>query len=151
MVNEISNFGQGLYSPTCIYSLKGIMGKSLDPTLNIHISCYITATDGRCKPMNLGHLWICLVGITPSNNPGTKREILPYVVRDFPHIASYGHWATPLVMEYNSRAREYCVIISIKYLTYSDSLSVHQICLNNSHCHCKSMELRVSHFQTTTM
>ena len=27
--------------------------------------------------MNLGHLWICLVGISPSNNPGTKREILP--------------------------------------------------------------------------
>ena len=38
-VNEISNFGQGLYPPTCISSLKGIMGESLDPTLNIHISC----------------------------------------------------------------------------------------------------------------
>ena len=32
--------------------------------------------------MNLGHLWICLVGITSSNNPGTKREILPYMVGD---------------------------------------------------------------------
>ena len=116
MVNEISNFGQGLYPPTCIYSLTGIMGKSLDPTLNIHISCYITDTDGRCKPMNLGHLWICLVGITPSNNPGAEREILPYMVRDSPYIASCGHWATPLVMEYNSRAREYCVFILIKYL-----------------------------------
>ena len=30
--------------------------------------------------MNLGHLWICLVGITPSNNPGTEREILPHMV-----------------------------------------------------------------------
>ena len=151
MVNEISNFGQGLYPPTYIYSLTGIMGKSLDPTLNIHISCYITDTDGRCKPMNLGCLWICLVGITPGNNPGTEREILPYMVRDSPYIALYGHWAAPLVTEYNSRAREYCVIIPIKYLTLSDSLSVYQICLNYSHCHCKSMDLRVGHFQTTTM
>ena len=92
------------------------MGKSLDPTLNIHLPCDIIDTDGRCKPMNLGHLWICLVGITPSNNPGTERKILPYMVGDSPHIALYGHWITPLVMEYNSRAREYCVIISIKYL-----------------------------------
>ena len=30
--------------------------------------------------MNLGHLWICLLGIDPSNNPGTEREILPYMV-----------------------------------------------------------------------
>ena len=103
MVNELSNFGQGFYPPTCIYSLMGIMGKSLDPTLNIYISCYITDTDGRCKPMNLGHLWNCLVGITPSNNPGTEREILSYMVRDFPYVALHGPWVTPLVMEYNSR------------------------------------------------
>ena len=32
--------------------------------------------------MNLGHLWICLVGITPSNNPGAQREILPYMAGD---------------------------------------------------------------------
>ena len=56
--------------------------------------------------MNLGHLWIFLVGITPSNNPGIEREILPYMVRDSPYIALYSHWATPLVMEYNSRSRE---------------------------------------------
>ena len=117
MVNEISNFGQGLYPPACIYSLMGTLGNCLDPILNIHISCYITDTDGRCKSMNLGHLWICLVGITPSNNPGTEREILPYMVMEFPSITLYGHQATPLVMEYNSRAREYCVIILIKYLT----------------------------------
>ena len=30
--------------------------------------------------MNLGHLWICLVGIAPGNNLGTKREILPFMV-----------------------------------------------------------------------
>ena len=30
--------------------------------------------------MNLGRLWICLVGIAPGNNPGTEREILPYMV-----------------------------------------------------------------------
>ena len=41
--------------------------------------------------MNLGHLWICLVGITPSNNPGTEREILPFMVKDSPYIALYGH------------------------------------------------------------
>ena len=117
MVNELSNFGQGFYPPTCIYRLMEIMGKSLDPTLYIHISCYITDTDGRCKPMNLGHLWICLVGITPSNNPGTEREILPCMVRDSPNIVFYGHCVTPLVMEYNFRARKYCLIISIKYLT----------------------------------
>ena len=45
--------------------------------------------------MNLGRLWICLVGITPSNNPGTEREILPcregipltlpYMVIEQPH------------------------------------------------------------------
>ena len=64
--------------------------------------------------MNLGCLWNCLVGITPSNNPGTEREILPDMVGDSPYIAFYGHWVTPLVMEYNSRARKYCVIIYIK-------------------------------------
>ena len=109
MVNELSIFGQGFYPPACIYNLTGIMGKSLDSTLNIH-------TVEGCKPMNLGCLWICLVGITPSNNPGTEREILPFMVRDSPYVALYGHWVTQLVMEYNSRAREYCVIISIKYL-----------------------------------
>ena len=56
------------------------MGKSLDPTLNIHKPCDIIDKDGSCKPMNLSHLWICLVGIAPSNNPGTEREILPYVI-----------------------------------------------------------------------
>ena len=66
--------------------------------------------------MNLGCLWICLVAITPSNNPGTERETLSYMVRDFPYVALYGHSATPLIMEYNSRAREYCFIISIRYL-----------------------------------
>ena len=30
--------------------------------------------------MNLGCLWICLVGIAPSNNLGTEREILPCIV-----------------------------------------------------------------------
>ena len=66
--------------------------------------------------MNLGHLWICLEGITLSNNPGTERETLPYMVRGSPYVALDGHWITPLVMEYNSRAREYCTILSIKYL-----------------------------------
>ena len=97
MVNEISNFGQGLYPPTYIYSLMGIMGKSLDPTLNIHFSCYITDTDGRCKPINLGHLLICFVGINPSNNPGTEREILPCMVRDplmLPYmVIGQPHWS----------------------------------------------------------
>ena len=36
--------------------------------------------------MNLGHLWICLVGITPSNNPGTERESLPYMVGNSPML-----------------------------------------------------------------
>ena len=27
---------------------------------------------------------MCLVGITPSNNPGTKRELLPYMVMGKP-------------------------------------------------------------------
>ena len=30
--------------------------------------------------MNSGRLLICLVGITPSNNPGTERGLLPYMV-----------------------------------------------------------------------
>ena len=42
-------------------------------------TCNVTDTYGRCKLMIQGYLWICLVGITPSNNPGTKREILPYL------------------------------------------------------------------------
>ena len=37
--------------------------------------------------MNLGRLWICLVGITHTNNPGTEREILPYMVGDSPYVA----------------------------------------------------------------
>ena len=36
--------------------------------------------------MNLGCLWICLVGISPSNNPGTKRETLPYMVGNSPAL-----------------------------------------------------------------
>ena len=32
--------------------------------------------------MNLGCHWICLVGITHSNNPGTEREILPCIIGD---------------------------------------------------------------------
>ena len=36
--------------------------------------------------MNLGHLWISLVGITPSNNPGTERELLPYMVGNSPAL-----------------------------------------------------------------
>ena len=53
------------------------------------------------------------------------RGILPYMVLESPGITLYGHWATPLVMEYNYRAREYFIITYIKYLNYSDSLSVH--------------------------
>ena len=64
------------------------MGKILDPTLNIHKPSDITDTDGSCKPMNLGHLWICLVGISPSNSPGTKREILPHMVGNSPALPS---------------------------------------------------------------
>ena len=36
--------------------------------------------------MNLGHLWICLVRIVPSNNPGTEREILLYMVGNSPAL-----------------------------------------------------------------
>ena len=63
--------------------------------------------------MNLGCLCICLVGIAPSNNQGAKREILPCMVGDSPCVALYGHWVTPLVMEYNFRAWEYCLIITV--------------------------------------
>ena len=63
--------------------------------------------------MNLGCLWICLVGIAPSNNPGTEREILPNMVGDSPCITLCGHWVTPLVMGYNSREWEYCLIITV--------------------------------------
>ena len=52
MVNELSNFEQGFYPPACIYSYWGMLGKILDPTLNIHIPCYITDTVEGCKPMN---------------------------------------------------------------------------------------------------
>ena len=62
--------------------------------------------------MNLGHLWICLVGIAPSNNPGTEMEILPCMIGNSLTLP-YGHWVTPLVMEYNSRAWEYCLIIFV--------------------------------------
>ena len=50
------------------------------------ILCIID-TDGSCKPMNLVFLWICLVGITTGNNPGTEREILTYMVRDSPTLS----------------------------------------------------------------
>ena len=36
--------------------------------------------------MNIGHLWICLVGIAPSNNPGTERKILPYMAGNSPAL-----------------------------------------------------------------
>ena len=36
--------------------------------------------------MNLGHLWICLVGISPSKNPGTEREILLCMVGNSPAL-----------------------------------------------------------------
>ena len=57
--------------------------------------------------MNLGCLWIYLVGIVPSNNPDTEREKLLYMVLEFPSVTLYGHWDSPLVIEYNSMAREY--------------------------------------------
>ena len=62
------------------------MGKILYPTLNINISCDIIDTNGSCKPMNLGHLWICFVEITPSNNRGTERELLPYIAGNSPAL-----------------------------------------------------------------
>ena len=136
MVNELSNSGQGFHPLSCIYSLWIMMGKSLDPTLNIHISCYITDTVEGCKPMNQGHLWICLVGITPSNNPGTERELLPYMVGN----SLIWSWVTPLVMEYNSRAMEYYVIIFVKDYSYFNNPSGHQICLNNLIYHAILME-----------
>ena len=37
--------------------------------------------------MNLGSLWICLVGISPSNNPGTEREILQHMVGNSPALS----------------------------------------------------------------
>ena len=47
--------------------------------------------------MNLGCLWICLMGITPSNNPGTEREILPYMVLKTPALSyiviGQPHWS----------------------------------------------------------
>ena len=86
MDNELSNFGQGFHPPSCIYSYWGMMGKILDPTFNIHISCDIRDTVEGCRPMNYGHLWICLVGITPSNNQGTKMELLPYMVGNSPAL-----------------------------------------------------------------
>ena len=116
MVNEINNFWQGLYPSAHIHSLMGIMGESLDPTLNIHISCYITDTDGRCTPMNLGCLQICLVGITPSNNQGTEREILPYMVRDslmLPYmVTGYPHWSWNTIPEQGNTVSLYHYQIS---------------------------------------
>ena len=64
--------------------------------------------------MNLGHLWICLVGITPQQQPKCSKGNITLCGREFSSIALYGHWATPLVMEYNSRAWEYCLIIVVK-------------------------------------
>ena len=66
--------------------------------MGTHFStCDIIDTDGRCKPMNLGCLWICLVGITPSNNPGTEREILPSMVGNSPAfpcmVIGQPHWS----------------------------------------------------------
>ena len=73
------------------------MGKSLVPTLNIHQLCDIIDTDGSCKPINLGCLWIFLVRIAPINNPGTKREILPYMVGNYPALPCMAigqpHWS----------------------------------------------------------
>ena len=34
--------------------------------------------------MNLGHLWICLVGIAPSNNLGAKKGNITLYGRGFP-------------------------------------------------------------------
>ena len=47
--------------------------------------------------MNLGHLWISLVRITPCNNRSAEREILPYMVGNSP-VLSYmvigqPHWS----------------------------------------------------------
>ena len=47
----------------------------------------------------------------------TGREQLPYLVGNSPSVTLYGHWDTPLVREYNCRAREYCVITLINIWT----------------------------------
>ena len=80
--------------------------------------------------MNLGHLWICVVGISPSNDSGAKRKILPHIIGNSPAL-SYMLMGNLLVMEYNSRAWEYCLVISVKDLCYSDNHSGHQIYVNN--------------------
>ena len=56
--------------------------------------------------MNLGHLWICLVGITPSNNPGTEREIIPYMIGDslaLPYmVIGQLHWSWNTIPGYGN-------------------------------------------------
>ena len=62
--------------------------------------------------MNLGHLWICLVGITPSNNPGTERKILPYMVGNSPTLSymiiGQPHWSWNTIP-----GHEYTVLIIV--------------------------------------
>ena len=62
--------------------------------------------------MNLGHLWICLVGITPINNPGTGREILPHMVGNSP-VLPYMLICNPTGHGIQFQAWEYCLIIVV--------------------------------------
>ena len=89
------------------------------------------------------------MGITPRTNSGTKRELLPYMVGNSPALP-YVVMGSPLVMEYNSRAREYCVIIFVKDHSYFNNPSGHQICLNNLAYHAILMEARVQQWKMTT-
>ena len=47
------------------------------------------------------------MGITPSNNPGTERELLPLYGREFPNVALYGHDETDLIQRIDAMKSTY--------------------------------------------
>ena len=99
--------------------------------INHFISCDVIDREGKIRTNELWPQAICLVGIAPGNQMGTLRGVPPYLLGISPYVTIYGHgiphWPGSTISRLGNT-----VIISNKYLTYSDGLVVHQNRLNNS-------------------
>ena len=85
--------------------------------------------------MNKGHLWICLVEITPSNNPGTERELLPYMIGNSP-VLPYMVKGNPTGHGIQFQGMGILLVIFVKDLHQGNNPLGHQILISHSSPAC---------------
>ena len=102
--------------------------------VNHFSGCDVTDREGNLRTNEFRRLAPCLVAIAISNPMVIIHSLYGQGNSQRDHIWA---WNTPLTSGQGvlplSVDREYYVIISNKYLTYSDGSPVHQIRLNNSY------------------